>query len=245
MLKISNLVVSIDQKPVINGLSLTMEPGTVQALMGPNGSGKSSLAFTLMGHPHYTIIHGTISYNGEDITHMVPDKRAKLGIFLAFQNPLEVPGVKVATFLKEAHHAVTGQHLSVTDFNALLHDTLALLGLDPSFAYRNLNEGFSGGEKKRLELLQMIILNPSLIILDEIDSGLDIDALQLVATALNKLKQNNPQLSIIVITHYQRILSFLKPDYVHIVANGTIIKSGDSALALELENKGYHGAICN
>ncbi|HZW60821.1 MAG TPA: Fe-S cluster assembly ATPase SufC, partial [Candidatus Babeliales bacterium] len=189
--------------------------------------------------------NGSVSYKEQDITHISPDKRAKLGIFLAFQNPLEVPGVKVATFLKEAHQALTGQHLSVTEFNTLLQDTLQSLGLDPSFAYRNLNEGFSGGEKKRLELLQMVILNPSLIILDEIDSGLDIDALQLVANAINHLKLNNPQLSIVIITHYQRILTFLKPDYVHVVANGMIIKSGDSALAQELENKGYHGAIFN
>jgi Fe-S cluster assembly ATP-binding protein len=245
MLKISGLSVTVGQKPILNNLNLVIEPGTVHALMGPNGSGKSTLAYTLMGHPQYQITAGGIEVCDEDITTLSPEKRAQKGIFLAFQMPVEIPGVTIATFLKEAHRAVTGLQLSVAEFNVLLQEKMALLQIDPGWAYRNLNEGFSGGEKKRLEMLQMLVLNPSIIIVDEIDSGLDIDALKIVAQAIAHMRASNPSVCILIITHYQRLLDHLIPDQVHIVAHGAIVQSGTAALAQALEHKGYDGIIAN
>lgn len=240
MLKIENLQVTIatGQLQVIKEISLDMLPGSVHALMGKNGSGKSSLAYTLMGHPNY-IASGTVLLNGQNILNLSPDKRAKLGIFLAFQHPLELPGVTVFNFLKESYQAVTGALLSVSEFQKFLVAVMEQLNIDPSFANRSLNDGFSGGEKKRLELLQLLILKPKLAILDEIDSGLDISALKMVGTVLNKLKIDNPSMSLLIITHYQRILDYIHPDFVHIMEAGTIVQSGNAHLAKNIENKGY------
>ncbi len=243
MLKITNLHVSIDETPILQGLSLEAAPGTIHALMGPNGSGKSTLSYTLMGHPRYQVISGDIEVRGSSIVSLSPDKRAKLGLFLAHQQPLEIPGVRIRTLLKEAHQAITGIAMPVAEFNELLTLCLKQVNLDPSCAERAINEGFSGGEKKRLELLQILILKPSIVILDEIDSGLDIDALAIVADTIAHLKQANPNLIVLVITHYQRILDHLIPDYVHIVSGGRIVQSGNKELAAEIERKGYHGLI--
>ncbi|MCX5922625.1 MAG: Fe-S cluster assembly ATPase SufC [Candidatus Dependentiae bacterium] len=240
MLSITNLHVALESAlAIVKGLNLTVQPGTLHAIMGPNGSGKSTLALTLMGHPRYTITQGSMVYKGQDLAQLSPDKRAKLGIFLAFQHPYEIPGVTVLTFLKEAHQAVTGVQSSVKDFKALLESKMELLSMDPSYVYRSLNDGFSGGEKKRLEMLQLLVLKPSLVILDEIDSGLDIDALKVVAAGLNQLKVDNPECAIIMITHYQRMLDYIKPDHVHVMRDGQIVASGDAQLAHDLEHKGY------
>ncbi len=245
MLKVTDLSISIDQKPIVQGFNLVCEPGTIHAIMGPNGSGKSTMAYALMGHPGYTITAGDITFNGQSLVGLSPDKRAKIGVFLAFQHPMEIPGVRVITFLKEAYYAITGIQPSMEDFNTAVAQALHLLNLDPAFAYRNLNEGFSGGEKKRLEMLQMLILKPTLVILDEIDSGLDIDGLAVVAKALQKARANNPTMTTLVITHYQRLLTYVQPDYVHIMNNGTLIKTGNADLAGRVEQKGYDGAIAN
>lgn len=240
MLLIKNLSVALKSgQQIIENLFLEVAPGTVHAIMGSNGSGKSTLAYTLMGHPNYTIIDGSIMYKDQDIAQLSPDKRAKLGMFLAFQHPFEIPGVTVLSFLKSAHQAITGIQLGVKDFQLILLDAMELLHIDPLFAHRALNVGFSGGEKKRLEMLQLIILKPSLVILDEIDSGLDIDALKVVAHGLHHLKSQNSDVAIIMITHYPRMLNYLNPDFVHIMHQGTIIKSGDLSLVSEIEDKGY------
>ena len=241
MLTIKNLHVSINDLSILKRLSLQVQPGSIHAIMGPNGSGKSTLANTLMGHPHYQIITGSIELNKIAIHELSPDKRAQAGLFLAFQYPLVLPGVRVATFLKEAHAAKTGKILSVLEFQALLKDAMQVLDIDSSFAQRNLNEGFSGGEKKRLEMLQLLILQPQVAVLDEIDSGLDIDALKIVARGIDHARKQNPKMSFIIITHYQRILNYITPDYVHIMENGSIVKSGDATLAQRLETVGYQG----
>ncbi len=242
MLSISNLQVSIDDKPILKGLNLQVQPGTIHAIMGPNGSGKSTLAYTLMGHPNYSVTDGQICLHGQALSDLSPDKRAKLGLFLAFQHPLEVPGVTVATFMKESLQAVTGTSWTVKEFNTLLEQSLQQLAMDMSFAQRSLNVGFSGGEKKRLEILQMLILKPQIVILDEIDSGLDIDALKVVAAGVRKARQENPSMSIIIITHYQRILDYILPDFVHIMRDGVIATSGTAQLAAQIEAKGYDSA---
>jgi len=240
MLSIKNLSVALEStQPIIKNLNLEVAPGTFHAIMGPNGSGKSTLAYILMGHPKYQITSGSITYNNIDITQLSPAKRAKLGIFLAFQHPYEIPGVTVFTFLKEAYQAITDAHLSIKDFQTLLLATMEQLSIDPSFAHRALNVGFSGGEKKRLEMLQLLILKPSLVILDEIDSGLDIDALKIVVSGLHYLKSHNPSCSILMITHYQRMLEHVKADVVHIMREGNIVSSGTAAIVHELEHKGY------
>lgn len=239
LIDINNLQVIIDNQKILDNLNLKINSGETHALMGPNGSGKSTLAYTIMGHPSCKITNGSIIFNNIDITDLPVDKRAKLGLFLAFQYPQEIPGLQIFSYLKAAHLAFTGQSLSIAEFKILLEDCMNQLDIDSSFAYRNLNEGFSGGEKKRIEMLQLMILNPTLAILDEIDSGLDVDALKIVGNALQICKKRNPNFTLIVVTHYQRILDYIKPDYVHIVYNGNIIKSGESSLAQEIENKGY------
>ena len=239
MFKVTNLSASVDQKPILKSINLEIQPATIHALMGPNGSGKSTLAYTLMGHPSYAISGGSIELNGHDITHLSIDKRAQAGLFLAFQSPMEIPGVTVLNFLKEAHHAITKKTISAKDFQQLIFEQMDILGMDHAFVYRNLNAGFSGGEKKRLELLQLLVLKPAVAILDEIDSGLDVDAIKIVANGLHKARTANPRMSIIIITHYPRLLTYIQPDLVHIISGGTIIQQGQAPLAYAIEQRGY------
>ena len=243
-LRINNLSVTLDDgSRVISDLSLTISPGSSHVLMAPNGAGKSSLAYAIMGHPRYTVTQGSIIFNGVDLAELSVDKRARLGIFLAFQNPYALPGVTVATFIKEARQAVHGVHSSIQDFQHELHAAMDALGIDKSFAMREVNQGFSGGEKKRLEMLQLVLLKPKVAILDELDSGLDIDALKQVTSMLGVVKKENPMMSIVLITHYQRMLEYLVIDHVHIMQKGSVVRSGDISLVSELEKKGYD-AFC-
>jgi Fe-S cluster assembly ATP-binding protein len=236
---ITNLFVSVEDKPVLKDISLSVDSGRVHVIMGPNGSGKSSLAHALMGHPGYPVTAGQVCLNGENICQIPMHERAKKGLFLSFQHPCEIPGVSVASFLKEAYVAVTGTHISAVDFQKMLFERCAQLGIDFSFTARAVNVGFSGGEKKRLELLQLLMLRPVVAILDEIDSGLDIDSLKIVADGIALARRENPALSIILITHYQRILNYIVPDYVHVLCDGRIEQSGDLSLAHQLEVRGY------
>ncbi len=240
MLHINQLDVNIGEKKVLHDIQLSVEPGSVHAVMGPNGSGKSSLAYTLIGHPLYSVTQGSITLANQDITHISPDKRARTGLFLSFQQPPAIPGVNVFTFLKEAHHAITGVTMAITEFRALVEQRMGQLQINPALVHRNLNEGFSGGEKKQFEMLQLLLLQPKVAILDEIDSGLDIDALKAVAHGLQCARQENPHLILILITHYQRILEYIIPDHVHILCDGRLVKSGDASLVTELEAGGYH-----
>ncbi len=234
---IEDLHVTIEGKEILKGVNLTVDRGEVHALMGPNGSGKSTLANTLMGHPRYQVTQGRILLNGEDIRALPSDQRARRGMFLAFQYPMEIPGVKVRHFLRMAVKATKGQEPSVTEFRKQLFDRMAALEMDRSFAERYLNEGFSGGEKKRNEILQLAMLEPTMAILDETDSGLDIDALRIVAGGINKL--SGPSMGMLLITHYQRILNYVEPDFVHVLVDGRVVRSGGKELAHELEAKGY------
>ena len=236
-LEVKDLKVKIEDKEILKGISLEVDKGQVVALMGPNGSGKSTLAYALMGHPRYEITSGKILLNGDDITKAKPDERARKGLFLSFQYPQEISGVSVSNFLRTALNAKNEKKISVMDFHKILQEKMKLLKIDKSFALRYLNEGFSGGEKKRMEILQMAVLQPKIGILDETDSGLDIDALRTVAEGINDLKGH--ELGILLITHYQRILNYITPDKVHIVMDGKIVKSGGKELALEVEEKGY------
>jgi len=236
---IEDLVVEVEGKEILKGVNLRVGKGEVHALMGPNGSGKSTLAHTLMGHPRYRVVRGRVLYKGEDILPLSPDERARRGIFLAFQYPLEIPGVRVRHFLRLALKAVKGREMPVTQFRKLLQEKMELLEMDRSFADRYLNEGFSGGEKKRNEILQMALLEPEIAILDETDSGLDIDALKVVANGINRLI--GPNLGILLITHYQRILNYVEPHFVHVLLDGRVVRSGGRELAQELEAKGYEG----
>ena len=224
---------------ILHGIDLTVRAGEVHAIMGPNGSGKSTLASTLMGSPEYTTTGGTVRFNGEDITDWGPDVRGKAGIFLAFQYPQEVPGVSVRQFLRQALSERKGIELSVLEIRLAIMDWMERLDMDPAFADRFLNEGFSGGEKKRNEVLQMAILEPELAILDETDSGLDIDALRVVANGVNEVRADRPELGVVVITHYQRLLDHLTPDVVHVLVDGRIVTSGGPELAVELERTGF------
>lgn len=233
---LSNLIVSIESKKIINSISLTIASGEIHALMGPNGSGKSTLAYALMGHPHYQV-EGKISINKSEIQAMSPDERARKGIFLAFQNPLAIPGVPVANFIRLAHESVYGKTASVMEFNNLLITEAATLGLDRSFLRRSLNDGFSGGERKKTEMLQAIMFKPKFAIFDEIDTGLDVDALKYVSQGIKTLAKNGT--GVLIITHYQRILHLVKPNYVHVLKNGEIIKSGNDELAKQIEDQGY------
>jgi Fe-S cluster assembly ATP-binding protein len=237
MLKIENLHVEIDGNEIVKGLDLEVGKGEIHAIMGPNGSGKSTLANVLMGHPRYEVTGGSVTFEGEDVLELEPDERAKLGMFLAFQYPSEVPGVSVANFLRTAVNSVREQELSPMEMYKLLQEKMAVMQMDPKFAERYLNEGFSGGEKKRNEILQMLMLDPRLAIMDETDSGLDIDALQVVARGVNELR--GPEFSAVIITHYQRILRYMQPDRVHVMLDGRLVTSGGKELAEELEDKGY------
>ncbi|MDP9411389.1 MAG: Fe-S cluster assembly ATPase SufC, partial [Actinomycetota bacterium] len=219
------------------GLDLEVSKGEIHAIMGPNGSGKSTLANVLMGHPRYEVTGGSVMFQGEDVLELEPDERAKLGMFLAFQYPSEVPGVSVANFLRTAVNSVREEELSPMEMFRLIQEKMRVMQMDPKFAERYLNEGFSGGEKKRNEILQMLMLEPKLAIMDETDSGLDIDALQVVAKGVNELR--GPEFSAVVITHYQRILRYIEPDHVHVMLDGRLVTSGGKELALDLEDKGY------
>lgn len=232
-----DLHVEVEGKEIVKGVSLTVQAGEKHAIMGPNGSGKSSLSNALMGHPAYTVTRGKIYLNGEDVTGLTPDERARRGMFLGFQYPVAIPGVSVANFLRSAVNAVRGEEIPVLKFRKELESEFNLLGIDPSFIGRYVNEGFSGGEKKRLEVLQMSLLKPSLAILDETDSGLDIDALRTVAEGINRVCDHN--VGLILVTHYQRLLDYVKPDWVHVIKGGRIALSGGSEIALELEKRGY------
>ena len=241
LLKISGLKVAVDGKQILNGVDLTVHRGEVHAIMGPNGSGKSTLANALMGHPRYEITEGTVLFKGENILGLAPDKRAQAGMFLAFQYPTSIPGVTMVNFLRQAMKAVRGQDVPVREFREKLLATMKLLKMDEQFARRYVNEGFSGGEKKRAEILQMGILDPDLAIMDETDSGLDIDALRTVAEGINAL--TTPKLGVVLITHYQRLLNYITPQFVHILYQGRIIQSGGAELALQLEEQGYDPVI--
>ncbi len=237
---IKDLRVQIEDKEILKGVNLTVRQGEIHAMMGPNGSGKSTLAYTLMGHPKYTVTGGEVTLDGQNILDMGPDERSRLGIFLAFQYPTAIPGVSVANFLRmavNAHRSNGERKITPMAFRKLLIDKMALLEMNSSFAARYLNEGFSGGEKKRAEILQMAVLEPKIAILDETDSGLDIDALKVVSQGVNTLA--GPNMGVLVITHYQRILRYIKPHFVHVFMDGQIVKSGGQDLANKLEAEGY------
>jgi Fe-S cluster assembly ATP-binding protein len=241
LLEVNNLQVEIDGKQILNGLDLSVNAGEVHAIMGPNGSGKSTLSYVLAGKENYQVTGGSVRFEGEDLLALEPDERAAKGLFLAFQYPLEIPGVTTMTFLRTAVNAVRKKRgeaeISTPDFLRFVREKAAALHIDPDMLKRAVNVGFSGGEKKRNEILQMALLEPRLCVLDETDSGLDIDALKVVAEGVNKLR--SPKRAIVVITHYQRLLNYIVPDFVHVMAKGRIVRSGGPELALELEQKGY------
>jgi Fe-S cluster assembly ATP-binding protein len=247
VLEIKDLHVSVEDQEILKGVSLGLGKGEIHALMGPNGSGKSTLAYALMGHPNYEITAGDVTFKDESVLEMDPDERSRAGMFLAFQYPVSIPGVSVANFLRMALNArlpedgngngSSKKGISIPRFRKLMKEKMALLEMDPSFAGRYLNEGFSGGEKKRAEILQMAVLEPEIAILDETDSGLDIDALRIVANGVNTLA--GPEMGVLVITHYQRLLNYIKPHFVHVMLNGRVVESGGPDLALHLEEKGY------
>ncbi len=242
-LEIRNLHVNVADKPILKGVNLIVQEGEIHALMGPNGSGKSTLSNTIMGHPAYQVTAGQIIFEGVDIVELEADERARLGLFLAFQYPVAIPGVTVANFLRNAINArmkaddSASKGIPIPAFRKLMVEKMDMLQMDHGFAGRYLNDGFSGGEKKRAEILQMAVMDPKIAILDETDSGLDIDALRIVSEGVNRL--SGPDLGVLVITHYQRILNYIKPQFVHIMMDGQIVESGGPSLALELEERGY------
>lgn len=241
MLSIENLHIVVDGKNILNGLNLEVAPGEIHAIMGPNGSGKSTLANVLAGRDGYEVVKGQIHYDGKDLLDLEVEERARAGVFLAFQYPVEIPGVNNVYLLKAALNAIRKdrgeKELDAVEFLMLIKDKMKLMDMDESFLKRGVNEGFSGGEKKRNEILQMAVLEPKLAVLDETDSGLDIDALKVVANGVNSLR--HPERSMILVTHYQRLLDYIQPDKVHVLSNGQIVKTGDKDLALELEERGY------
>lgn len=241
MLSIKNIHASVEGKEILKGLSLDIQPGEVHAIMGPNGGGKSTMASVLAGREEYVVTEGSVEFMGKDLLELKPEERAREGLFMAFQYPVEIPGVSTVNFMKTALNEKRKYHgekpLDAVSFMKLMKEKIALVEIDKSLLSRSLNEGFSGGEKKRNEIFQMAMLEPTLSILDETDSGLDIDALRIVAHGVNKLR--SPDRSIIVITHYQRLLDYLQPDFVHVLVDGRIVRSGTKELALELEEKGY------
>jgi Fe-S cluster assembly ATP-binding protein len=238
-LEIKNLHVAIGEKEIVKGLTLTIRQGEVHAIMGPNGTGKSTFAKAIAGHPDYTITSGEVLIDGKSILELEPDERARAGIFLAFQYPSEIPGVSIANFLRAAQQArlAEGEELDATAYYKRLYSKMDLLKIDRKFTSRSVNEGFSGGEKKRCEILQMAMLEPAFALMDETDSGLDIDALRIVSEGVNALRGD--KLGVLLITHYQRLLNYIVPDFVHVMYDGRIVKSGDKSLALELEARGY------
>ncbi|HEU0019259.1 MAG TPA: Fe-S cluster assembly ATPase SufC [Thermoleophilaceae bacterium] len=236
-LEIQNLHVRIEEREILRGLNLTVRKGETHALMGPNGSGKSTLANTIMGNPVYEVTDGKIVFNGEDLTEADPDERARAGLFMAFQYPATIPGVSVANFLRMAVNAKREEPIKVKEFGKLLGENMELLRIDRAFTSRYLNEGFSGGEKKRAEILQLAMLKPEIAVLDETDSGLDIDALRIVSDGVNALR--GPEMGSLIITHYTRILDYVKPEFVHIMLDGRIVREGGPELAAELEDTGY------
>ncbi len=241
MLEIKNLYVNMNDFQILHGINLTVNPGEIHAIMGPNGSGKSTLAQVIAGKENYTIVRGEVLFEGKNLFDLSPEQRAREGVFLGFQYPIEIPGVSNAHFLKTALNSVRKHRglpeVDAIDFLKLVREKMGDLKMEANFLNRSMNEGFSGGEKKRNEILQMAILEPKLAILDETDSGLDIDSLKIVADGVNKLR--NPERAMIIVTHYQRLLDYIQPDFVHVLANGRMIKSGDKELAKELEKKGY------
>jgi Fe-S cluster assembly ATP-binding protein len=238
-LSVVGLRAEVEGREILKGIDLTVEPGRVHALMGPNGSGKTTLALALCGHPHYRITSGSVTLDGEDLLALSPDKRAKAGLFLSFQYPAAIPGVKVANFLYAARQAVRPGDLTPAKFRALLVEQMEALGMDASFLGRYLNDGFSGGEKKRLEMLQMAVLAPRYAVLDETDSGLDVDALKHIGESIASLRGKSDPTGLLVITHYPRILRYVKPDVVHVMLDGRIVKTGDAELANHIERGGY------
>ena len=241
LLEVKDLHAGIDGKEILKGLNLRVRTGEVHAIMGPNGSGKSTLSKVLAGHPSYEVISGEVLYEGKNLLELEPDERAREGLFMAFQYPVEVPGVSNSQFLRLAYNEkmkhLGQEELDPLEFNDYLKETAKVVDMDPQFFKRSVNEGFSGGEKKRNEILQMAVLEPRLAILDETDSGLDIDALRIVAEGVNKLRGDDN--AVILVTHYQRLLNFIVPDFVHVLADGKIVKEGGKELAIELEEKGY------
>lgn len=241
MLTIENLHVAVGDKKVLNGVTLEVKPGEVHAIMGPNGSGKSTLAHVLAGRPGYSITQGSVRYDGKDLLALAPEERAREGMFLGFQYPVEIPGVNNVYLLKAAVNAARKHRglpeVDAFDFLGLVREKMKLMKMDESFLTRGVNEGFSGGEKKRNEILQMLVLEPRLAVLDETDSGLDIDALKVVAAGVNRLR--SPERAVVLVTHYQRLLDYIVPDYVHVLVRGRIARTGDKSLALELEKRGY------
>ncbi len=241
LLKIVNLHAEIaeDGTEILKGVDLELGSGEIHAIMGPNGSGKSTLSKVISGHPAYEVTDGDILFRGESVLDMEPDERARSGVFLAFQYPVEIPGVSVANFMRTAINAKRGEEVDIFDFQEELEGKMEMLEMDPAFALRSVNEGFSGGEKKRNEILQLAMLEPELAVMDETDSGLDIDALKIVTAGINRIKEQNPGMTVLLITHYQRMLNYITPDRVHVMVDGRIIRSGGAELALELEERGY------
>jgi len=243
ILRISDLHAKVADEgiEILHGVDLEIPPGEIHAIMGPNGSGKSTLAKVIAGHPHYEVTGGSILFKGQEILEMEPDERSRAGLFLAFQYPVDIPGVSIANFLRTAKqaHLPEGEELDLFDFQGELLDRMKLLEMDPTFAERPVNDGFSGGEKKRNEILQMAMLKPTMAVMDETDSGLDIDALKTVAQGVNALTEEDPSMSVLLITHYQRLLNYIKPDVVHVMVAGRIARTGGPEVALELEQEGY------
>jgi Fe-S cluster assembly ATP-binding protein len=241
LLRITNLHAEIaeDGTEILKGVDLEMNAGEIHAIMGPNGSGKSTLSKVISGHPAYEVTDGDIRFRGESILDMEPDERARAGVFLAFQYPVEIPGVSVANFMRTALSAKRGEEVDVFDFSEELETRMGMLEMDVAFAQRSVNDGFSGGEKKRNEILQLAMLEPTLAVMDETDSGLDIDALKIVTAGINKIKAERPEMSVLLITHYQRMLNFITPDRVHVMVGGRLVRSGGAELALQLEERGY------